>query len=42
MSVKLEITGVVKFVEISLEHMSAYAMLDLSCRMMAILVQVSA
>ena len=40
MSVKLEITVVRTFAEIFLEHMSAYAMMDMSCRMMATLVQV--
>ena len=38
MSVKLEITVVPKFAEIFLEHMSAYAMMDMSCKMMATLV----
>ena len=40
MNVKLEITAVRKFAEIFLEHMSACAEMDMSCRMMATLVQV--
>jgi len=39
MNVKLEITVVLKFAEIFLEHMSACAEMDLSC-MMATTVQV--